>query len=290
LSTLTKILIVLLTLSTIFLCGITVTYVGTATNYKKLYTERNSKIQSLTKDNDYKAEQINSLEDKVQNTKDSYEKRIESLDKELATRGLELETCQRTLSDTETRLKDNAAILADSMATVATNNKLRQEAESKRADLEKIKQNNEKQIKELNDRVLSLETKIDLIETEKRQLVEDKTQIQNRLDQLLQVTGQRAFAPENVTLSTDKAKPAPPMRALDLEGVINEVKLQDSLASISKGSADGVKDGMRFHVLRDNKYICDIVIFSVDADQSSGFFELAGENQPRPGDIVKTNF
>ena len=43
-STLTKILIVLLTLSSIFLCGIVVTYVSNAHNYKEMYTNlRNAK-------------------------------------------------------------------------------------------------------------------------------------------------------------------------------------------------------------------------------------------------------
>ena len=38
-STLTKVLIVLLTISSIFLCGIVVTYVSNAHNYKKLHTD-----------------------------------------------------------------------------------------------------------------------------------------------------------------------------------------------------------------------------------------------------------
>jgi len=37
LSTLTKILVVLLSLFAIFLCGLTVSYVGSANNYKSLY-------------------------------------------------------------------------------------------------------------------------------------------------------------------------------------------------------------------------------------------------------------
>ncbi len=176
------------------------------------------------------------------------------------------------------------------MKTVSLNNQLRQEAETKRAELEKLKINNENQIKELNDALVSKDTLIDGYETEKKRLIEEKTPLQNKLDQLLQVKGQRAFTPEPVTPSTDSAKAAPAVRAIDLAGVIKEVRPQDSLVSISIGSAAGVRDGMRFHVIRDDKFICDIVIFSVDADQSSGYFDLASENQPRPGDVVKTNF
>ncbi len=147
-----------------------------------------------------------------------------------------------------------------------------------------------KEIDALQSKLVEQLTAIDQLNVDKKRLIEEKTQLQNKLDQYLQVAGQRAFVPEPVTMPTDPAKAAPAVRALDLAGVIQEVKLNDSLVSISIGSAAGVKDGMRFHVIRDNKFICDIVIFSTNADQSSGFFELASENKPRPGDIVKTNF
>jgi len=49
LSTLTKILIVLLTLSSLFLCGIVVTYVANADNYREKYTNIRSDRDSLDK-------------------------------------------------------------------------------------------------------------------------------------------------------------------------------------------------------------------------------------------------
>ena len=61
------------------------------------------------------------------------------------------------------------------------------------------------------------------------------------------------------------------------------------LASINIGAADNVKKGMRFHVTRGRDFICDIVISDVDMDKASGSFELV-KDQPRAGDIVKTNF
>ena len=46
---------------------------------------------------------------------------------------------------------------------------------------------------------------------------------------------------------------------------------------------------MRFHVIRNNSFICDIVITKIDADQSSGYLDLVTA-MPKAGDIVKTNF
>jgi hypothetical protein len=78
LSNLTKILIVLLTISAIFLCGIVVTYVATADNYKEKYAQLNSERSSLEQEK----ESLNTqLKEKIQQ-KDDLEK---SLNAQIAT-------------------------------------------------------------------------------------------------------------------------------------------------------------------------------------------------------------
>ena len=71
-SKLTKILIVLLTLSSIFLCGIVVTYVANAENYRQKYedlrTEGDSlsrKVRNLTKQVNEKTAEKQALEDQL---------------------------------------------------------------------------------------------------------------------------------------------------------------------------------------------------------------------------------
>ena len=162
--------------------------------------------------------------------------------------------------------------------------------DAKIAELESLKINNQGKIDELTNQIVENEATISQLQTNNKQLMEEKTQLQDRLDKQLQMVGKEAVTPVPVTASSDLAQIAPPIRDLGLEGKINEVKLQDSLVSISKGSADGVKPGMIFHVIRDGKFICDIRITHTDADQSSGQIDRVGSGQPRPGDIVKTNF
>ncbi|MBN1973622.1 MAG: hypothetical protein JW787_08275 [Sedimentisphaerales bacterium] len=289
-STLTKILIVLLTLSSIFFCGIVVTYVGNAANYKKAYDERRSTISSLTATNEDFTAQINNLKDQMSNNKITHDSAMEKLQKELDDKGVELENYKRDLKDAAARLENNNAILLDNAKTVEMNNQLRKNAENKIAELEALKTNNLNQIKELTDAIFAKDALIDQHSTEIKRLIEENTRLQNILDGNLQLTSQRIIAPAPVTEPQDFAKITPPMTTLGLEGVITEVKLQDSLASISIGSADGVREQMKFHVIRNNKFVCDLVILNVNADQASGYLELVSDTAPRAGDIVKTNF
>ena len=64
--------------------------------------------------------------------------------------------------------------------------------------------------------------------------------------------------------------------------------LKNSLASISLGKADNVKEGMKFYVTRGDKFICEILIIDIDAEQAVGVLERV-QQQPRVGDNVSTN-
>jgi hypothetical protein len=73
-----------------------------------------------------------------------------------------------------------------------------------------------------------------------------------------------------------------------LKGLITAVDSKNKMVSISIGTADGVKEGMKFHVTRGDKFICDILIIDTDAENAVGAMELVQE-QPRTGDTVTTN-
>ena len=68
-----------------------------------------------------------------------------------------------------------------------------------------------------------------------------------------------------------------------------QVDLKNSLARISLGSADGVKDSMKFHVTRGDQFICDISIIDIDPEESVGILELV-QQPPKANDSVSTNF
>ena len=74
-------------------------------------------------------------------------------------------------------------------------------------------------------------------------------------------------------------------------GSVTDVDLKNSMAEISIGAANGVQAGMKFHVIRGNEFICDILIFDVEAEKAVGVLELleATQRQPRAGDNISTN-
>ena len=289
-STLTKILIVLLTISSIFLCGIVVTYIGTATNYKKEFENRKSTIDSLRTKNTDLSNTITSLNEQISKDAIAQSARIDALTDEIKQLTTDRDKYQIDLKNAETRIQNNEAIVAANTKTVELNTQLRKDLDTKIAELEALKIKNDSDIKDLTAELVSKNATIDQIEIEKKQLIEEKTQLQNRLDQNLLQISKTSGAATAVTTSLGPVQVAPPIKNLNLEGRITEVQPKNSLASISIGSASGVRDKMKFHVIRGDKFICDIVVFQTDADQASGYFDLVGENQPRAGDIVKTNF
>ena len=289
-STLTKILIVLLTVSSIFLCGIVVTYVGTATNYKKQWEQRRSNINSLTEQKEALEEDVNRLNETISNNATTHSSRIDALTDEIKQLTTERDKYKIDFENAQTRLENNASVVSNNLQTVALNAQMLKEAQTKVADLENTKRTNEANINDLTERIMAQDATLEQNSAEIKRLTELNAQLQNQLDQNMQQVGKTAVMPAAVTQIPGPAQPVPPVTDLDLEGVISEVKANDSLASISIGSANGVKQGMVFHVIRSDKYICDIVVFSTDADQASGYFDLVSEDIPRAGDIVKTNF
>lgn len=290
-STLTKILIVLLTISSIFLCGIVVTYVGSATNYKKQFEDRKKDIDSLKEDKKALTNDLNGLIEKREQDSAAQSSKIQSYVDEIDTLNSQLKSATSKISDYEQRWANYGAIFTDHVNTLEAYNQRVNAAENERDELQKQKIENEKSIKELELALLESDTKLDQLEIQKKQLEEENTQLQNQLDQRLQMAGMTTIKPVQVTTKTnDPATMTPPVRNINIEGRISEINQADSLVSINIGSADGVTEGMIFHVVRGSQFICDIGIFEVDADQAAGFIDRAGEGQPKVNDIVKTNF
>jgi hypothetical protein len=130
---------------------------------------------------------------------------------------------------------------------------------------------------------------IETLEARAKRLIEEKTELQNRLDRFLQPLGKVAAVPVPITPEKAVARPAKPaVEDIALQGLVTAVDLKNSMASISIGTADGVKEGMKFHVIRGDEFICDILIIDIDAEEAVGILELV-QKQPKVGDNVSTN-
>ena len=288
-SNLTKILIVLLTISSIFLCGIVVTYVASSDNYRQKYNDLSSKHDALNENVESLTKQLN---EKVQQ-KDDLEKALKN---QLATTKAEADKLKADLSAIERekaelleRVNSWASITKDFQETTEKH------TQTLNAALEEVKQLKTEQIKlskELEQTSATLVEKMAImesVEAEKRRLTEQKAELESRLDKLLQAGGKAAVVSPPVTPERGVALPArPATEPIDLKGQVTEVDVKSSLATISMGAADGVREGMKFHVTRGDAFICDILIVDVDTEKAVGVLELV-QQQPKVGDNASTN-
>jgi len=289
LSTLTKILIVLLTISSIFLCGIVVTYVANADNYRQKYNNIRAERDSLSKKVASRTEEVN---EKIAE-KQELEERLKN---EIAQLGIETDQLQVKLNDAERekaillqRVNSWEAITADFSKTTDGQ---RKQFEKTFEELKKIQAEEIKLRKELDETTGILIEKmaiIETLETKNRQLLEKSSELESRLDQLLLPTGEITTKPVPVTPEKAIAKPVKTItEKIALQALVTEVDLKNSLAEISIGKADGVKEGMKFLVTRGDEFICEILIIHVEAEEAVGILERV-QYQPKVGDNVSTN-
>jgi uncharacterized phage infection (PIP) family protein YhgE len=278
-----------LTLSAILLCGIVVTYVANADNYKEKYAKLSSGRDALEQE---KESLNNQLKEKIQQ-KDDLEKSLNGQLSTLKTRADDLQakisTVERERSELLERVNGWASITKDFQATTDKQTQLLSTAQE---DVKQLKAEQIKLSKELEQTSATLVEKtaiIEAAEAEKRRLVEEKADLQNRLDKTMQAGGKVAAAGTPVTQEKGYAMPAQTaVAAINLKGLISEVDTKNSLATISIGSADGVKEGMKFHVTRGDDFVCDILIVDVDTEKAVGVLELV-QQSPKIGDNASTN-
>jgi hypothetical protein len=162
-------------------------------------------------------------------------------------------------------------------------------AELKSVDARRIQ--GDKELKETTATLIQKMAIIDSLEKQSKLLLEEKTDLQNQLGTQLQKTGQTVATPVTVTPLKETARVAMPAVDIGLNGLVTTVDMENSLAEISIGGANGVKQNMKFHVTRADKFICDIVILDVEPENAIGTLELMDvtKEQPKAGDNVSTN-
>ena len=283
-STLTKVLIVLLTIASIFLCGIVVTYVANADNYKQKFDNLDEEYDAA-KENEENAitERNNTIEEKDRDTEKLGEQ-IASLEEQINKLKIDLATAERNRDDANRKVNNWAAIVMDFSKTIENNEKLTKDALTERdlKEAELIKQ--DKELKDTTAALMENMAIVKQLQEGSKRLLEEKTELQNKLDQYLREYGKAIAEPMPVT--------ARPTKDIDLNGSITEIDLKNLLAEISIGTADGVKEGMRFHLTRGDKFICDIVILDVWPEKAVGWIELLQDqpqDQPKIDDKVSTN-
>ncbi|KPK42571.1 MAG: hypothetical protein AMJ65_07415 [Phycisphaerae bacterium SG8_4] len=291
-STLTKVLIVLLTIASIFLCGIVVTYVASAENFKEKYDTASRQLRTARQNEDTATDQFNELKKRTDEEKLKLSGDIGALQQQVTALKANL-TKIEIERDTALRKEGNWASITKELT--ATNDNQRQLLENALDGQKNLNAELIKERKQLDDATAALLEKSAIIaqlEGKLKGMIEDNALLQNTLDKYLRQYGKAFAQPSPVTKVREAVQIAPPVTDIDLKGSLTAVDLKNHLAELSIGAADGVKEGMRFHTTRESKFVCDVVILEVEPDKSVGWLELLQEqpqNQPRAGDVVSTN-
>ncbi len=296
-STLTKVLIVLLTVFSIFLCGIVVTYVASAENFRQQAVEQSNKVQSAERSQEAALKELDDVKELAQREKDQLNAQLHRLD--LQVKKLEADLAEAKLLNTQltqevakqTGLANLAgALAADQTASLKTT---QQEVKDLLAD----QTNRETELKELDESLTERMSIIAQLEEKNRRLTEENQELATQLNQYLQQYGrmtvrpQTTVAPRSTTVQPAQPVPAaaaPQMRTIGLNGRITAVDMENRLAEISIGSAAGVRQNMMFHIVRGDRWAAKMLILDVSPDKAVGVLDLV-ELEPQVGDTVMTN-
>ena len=297
-STLTKVLIVLLTVSSIFLCGIVATYVASAEDYKDKWTRLRTQADADRRDADKANQDLKDATDEFDRTKQKLNAQIGDLQTQISDLEARLNQSEREKSALLAKVDGWTSIAKDFQQSIDTQqqalNNTQEELHKVEAERDKLKSQN----KEVTTALLEKMAIISQLEEQGQQLVKEKTQLQAKLSQLLRQFGKTvtSITPTAPT-GRDKVQVVPPktpaplttdVKDIGLKGLITRVDLKNSLAEISIGAADGVKEKMRFYATRGDAFICEILILDVDAENAVGLLERV-QTPPKSGDNVSTN-
>ena len=281
-STLTKVLIVLLSLSTIFLSGTMVTFVATSANFKDEYETQKSKVEALENETALFDQRFAEKTSQMMQQEIALQTKIQELELQLSDSKLAQRTAKTERDDFEIKYKTLNGVMTGFQSTIDIANKTKDRIQSELAkSLEEL--NNlkaELNISEANQAEKNVY--IDKLKAKVKYLTETKSIYEAQIAQLSK--GNPITPEEPVTIVSDFATPASEVPAnASLKGVVTEVFDNDVV--ISLGSVDGVTKKNVFHISRGAEFICNVKITSVDTNKSAGVIELKLE-QPKVGDTA----
>jgi len=290
LSTLTKVLIVLLTVFSIFLCGIVVTYVANADNQKKIAQDATRDLRAARTAREAAQNDLAAAKEQADQMRRDLEAQMNQLTVTITDLQAKLESVQRENTQMSQRVRDMGASVQQANELQASQMQQAQAAQEQVATLEAERTRLEKELAETDQTLMEKMAIVAQLEERVKQLIEANQELETRVNQYLRPSGLTTAAPVTVTQRTGIAVPAAPPVARDigLNARIAAVDIKNALAELSIGSAAGVRPDMRFHVTRDQQFVCDIRILDVGPDQSVGILEKI-QVAPRVGDVAATN-
>lgn len=287
-STLTKVLIVLQVVVALVLCGLVVTYVTTADDYKKLYEDERSSASRANQTRDEKIEEFEQFKLARDRDTNDLNKRIADLEATIAGLGNDRTALEREKAKLNETVTTMAAVVEAAELSAKQQAQLYQEAQRQLDTLRSEQLKIESRSKETSDALVEKMTIIATQTDQIKRLNEEKAELQSKLNQTLRQAGKTVASPLPAQPSQVVQQAGTLVRDLRLRGTVTRVDLENSLAEISIGSADGVRQGMELYVTRGDRFMCKVLVLDVEASRAVGILELV-QQSPKVGDAVTTN-
>jgi hypothetical protein len=288
LSFLTKLLALLVSLLSIFLCGAVVVFVTNTNNWKKAYQgqetiTRAAQTYALQREMDLNDQQqiyesqLQQLNQLIVSWQNEYAKLENDLKQEASVR-----ITSESKADSAVKVSEALAALVDSMRR--TRDVLQQRLEVAHNDKRKA----ETQVTKLNEDLNQEKVKVAQLDSIRRRNEEKIRALENDIA-LLEQKYQRAMLassdprilPDQVTVR------APQPGRIPIRGEITDI-LGDR-AAISVGSSSGVRENMEFNVFRGSEFLGSLVVLQVESTQSAGRLQRT-QGTIVKGDKVSTGF
>ena len=296
-STLTKVLIVLLTVFSLVASTIVVTFVANQDNARQNAEKSGRDLRAAEKTRD------NAVQEQIDAKKASdvlvakLEDEKNRLTKDLMAVREELDGIKRTKAALDT---EHAGMMAAVQTATTGEQQQRALFVAAQKEVERLKSEQiqrEAELKETNQMLLEKLALISDLDGKIRQLSQENQDINGRLNQYLAKYGQMATRPPTtVVQGSPGVRPVQPIatvaatRNIALNGQVTAVDLRSRLLEISIGTAAGVRKDMTFHVIRGDRFVADILIMEVWPDRAVGVLDVVQAGlQPQAGDNVSTN-
>jgi hypothetical protein len=279
LSALTKLFVVLLVVCSLLLTAALVVFVNQRDSFVAALNSADARITQLRREKTDAQAEVTAAKQFANQSAAAASKSVTDAQKKID----ELTAAARTLDVENNKLSARVAVLDASVTDLTNAVKLSQAAlgdlqkryDAIMAEADKIRTGNV----ELAGANTDLQKRLDVLERERRLLVEQTTQLKKENDM-----ARRALAERNIPLESGPSKR---VAAPNLKGVVTLVKPTTdgvTYASISLGSADKVEKGMQFYVINQAtmEFLGKITIDAVEPRESFGRLE-----GPRIQDVQK---
>lgn len=291
-SPLTKVFIILIVVLSIAFSMMSIQFATSTARYKDLADDYKQDFETLQQSSSAVQLQAEAAQLHLQNEISRLNDQISAMESQLAEAKAAQERAVAKVADCEQRATLLNSKNSTAIETLKLNSQelaqLRANNESMMSDNVQLQKENADlalRVNELTTQVAVGEETIRMLKEKNYQLSQSLEKIQNQLQALQpgMATGGPVEIIEDVTAADAGARPSP------IYGRITEVRDSMQMASISVGSADGVREGMDFTIYRGDNYLGTLRVTHVREEQAAGRIKIT-QGQIQTGDSVADRF